>query len=131
MAIDIVQLVKDQLDPVLTLDPGLDAAIPRQVDAQIALQGWSAVTVSDRQGVYISTLATQALIPRLLMKFAQEIKRAKGGDAEAEFMDAIKFLEALQKQLAAQVNRAAKEAAPEDAEVEPVSWPPLTGPRAI
>jgi hypothetical protein len=131
MAVDAVQLVTDQLDPVFTLDAGLAAAIPRQVAAQIALQGWTSAALSEQQTVYISTLATLALIPRLLMKFAQEVKKAKGGDSEAEFMDAIEFLKVLQKALESQANRAAHEAAPEDELTEPVKWPPLTGPRGI
>jgi hypothetical protein len=131
MAIDAVQLVKDQFDPILGLDPGLEAAIPRQIEAQIALQGWTAAGISDQRAVYISVLATQALIPRLLNKFAQEIKRAKGADSEAEFMDAIEFLKALQKQLEQQVNRAAREAAPEDEQGERILSPPLVGVRGI
>jgi len=123
MAVDAVQLVKDQLDPVLTLDPGLDAAIPRQVEAQIVLQGWSAATITEKQAVYISVLATKAMIPRLLNKAMQEVKKAKGGPAETEFQDMVEFLKALQKELADQVKAAAHEAAPEDVITDPTRWP--------
>jgi hypothetical protein len=123
MSVDPEQLVKDQLDPVMTLDPTIEAAIPRAIEAQIALQGYP-VAISERQAVYISILATKALIPRLLLKFMQEVQRAKGSDAEAEFADAIKFLEALQKELTAQANKAAAEADPEDVDEKPgPSWP--------
>jgi len=131
MAIDMAQLVKDQLEPVLELDPTLEAVIPRQVAAQTALQGWAAAGLSEQQSVYVSILVTKALIPRLLLKFSQEIKRAKGGPAETEFHDAVKFLEALQKELEAQARAAAKEADPEDAVDGAIIRPPLTGPRGI
>jgi hypothetical protein len=118
MAIDPVQLVKDQLEPVILLDTTIYDVIPRQVEAQIALQGLVAAEITDQQAVYVSILATAGLIPRLLIKFAQEVKKAKGGPAEVEFQDAVKFLEALQKTLAEQRKQAAKEVDPDDA-VEP------------
>jgi len=117
MAVDAVQLVKDQLDAVLALDPTLtDAIITRQVEAQMELQQYGAATITEQQKVYISVLATQALIPRLLLTFSQakRLKRAKGGASEAEYEAAIEFLKALQEQLKNQVKLAAKEAAPED-----------------
>lgn len=110
----MTQLVRDQLEPVLLLDPAIEAAIPRQVDAQIALQGWAVSSLDDQKSVYVALLATKGLIPRLLLKFSQKVAKAKGGPAEAEFVDAIGFLEALQKELTAQVKAAAWEADPED-----------------
>jgi hypothetical protein len=122
VAIDPVQLVKDQLEPVLTLDTTIEAAIPGQVEAQIALQGLDAGAITDQQRVYVSVLATYALIPRLLLKFAQKVKKAKGGSAEAEFHDASDFLKLLQGQLKDQIKAAAKETDPADA-VEPYIGP--------
>jgi len=126
MAVNAVQLVTDQLSPVLALDADLPAKIGRQVEAQIVLQGWSAVGLDDQKTVYVSVLATQALLTPLILLFSQrqKLKRAKGGTSEAEYQEAIDFLKALQEQLKAQVKLAAKEAAPEDAEVlRPPGYP--------
>ena len=126
MAVDAIQLVTDQLDPVHRARFSPPGVIERQVEAQIALQGWTAEGLSEQQAVYISTLATQALIPRLILKFSQamKLKRAKGGSAEAEYQAAIDFLKALQEQLKAQVKLAAHEAAPEDEPgVQPPAYP--------
>jgi hypothetical protein len=115
MAISAIQLVTDQLEPVLSLDPTIEAAISRQVDAQIALQGWAVSDVTDQRSVRIAILSTKALIPRLLLKFAQEVQQAEAGPAKAVFQDACKFLEALMKELEAQAQVAAREESPEDA----------------
>lgn len=115
MAISATQLVTDQLEPVLLLDPTIEAAILRQVEAQIALQGWAVSEVTDQRAVYIAILSTKALIPRLLLKFSQEVQEAEAGPAKAVFQDACKFLEALMAELTAQAKAAAKEADPEDA----------------
>jgi hypothetical protein len=115
MAVSAIQLVTDQLEPVFTLDTTLEAAISRQVDAQIALQGWAVSDVTDQRSVRIAILSTKALIPRLLLKFAQEVQQAEAGPAKAVFQDACKFLEALMKELEAQVKAAAWEEEPEDA----------------
>jgi hypothetical protein len=133
VAINITQLVRDQLDPVLTLDPTITDAIPRQIDAQIALQGWATSDLTEQKSVYISVLATKGLIPRLLLKFSQKVAKAKGGPAEAEFVEAIKFLEALQKELAAQAKAAAWEADPDDTVQEVPKGPrsTLAGIRSI
>ena len=114
MAIDMIQLVRDQLEPVLLLDPTLEAAIPRQVDAQLALQRYPINGYDDSKAVYVSVRATKALIPRLLLKFSQEVQEAEAGPAKAKFADAVKFLEALQKEMADQAKAAAWEADPED-----------------
>lgn len=132
MAIDITQLVRDQLEPVLLLDPTIEAAIPRQVEAQIALQGWAISSIDDQKSVYIYALATKAMIPRLLLKFSQEVQEAEAGPAKAIFADACKFLEALQKEMADQVKRAAWEADPEDTSLEDLKPRPTgAGIRAI
>ncbi len=131
MAISAIQLVKDQLEPVLTLDTTIEAAIPRQVEAQIALQGWPLSSMTDQRSVYISLRATQALIPRLLLKFSQSLKKAVGGPAETEFQDAVNFLQALQKELAEQVKAAAKEVDPEDAIDTAAVRPTMAGIRGI
>lgn len=115
MAVSAIQLVTDQLEPVLLLDPTIEAAIPRQVDAQIALQGWAVSAVTDQRAVYIAILSTKALIPRLLLKFSQEVQTAEAGPAKAVFQDACRFLEALQNELEQQAKAAAREAAPDDA----------------
>ena len=114
MAINMVQLVSDQLSPIFALDTTIEAAIPRQVDAQIALQGWAISDINDRQAVYCAILSTKAMIPRLLLKFSQEVSKAEAGPAQAEFVDAIRFLEALQKEMTAQALAAAWEADPMD-----------------
>ncbi len=115
MAIDAVQLTKDQFAPILTKSDWLtDAIVSRQVEAQTALQGLTPGTLTDQQKVYISVLAAYALIGPLLGEFAGKVQKAKGGPAEVEYRDAQDFLELLQKQLAQQVKMAAKEVAPED-----------------
>lgn len=122
MAIDISQLVKDQLAPVLELDTGIEGSIPRQIEAQMALQGLCLDTMTPGKSVYIALLATKSLIPRLLLTFAQEIKKAKGGEAETEFYDAIEFLKVLQAELEKQIRSAAHEVSPEDVPENP-AWP--------
>ena len=109
----MIQLVRDQLEPVLLLDPTIEEAIPRQVEAQVALQNYGP-DLDDRKMVYVSVRATQALIPRLLLKFSQKVQKAKGGPAEAEFADAVKFLEILQRTLEELAKVAAWEADPQD-----------------
>jgi hypothetical protein len=114
MAIDAVQLVKDQFAPVLSKSEGLEDAIPRQVEAQTVLQGLIPGTLTDQQKVYISVLAAYALIGPVLLEFAQKKAKAKGGPAEVEWQKAEDYLKLLQSQLANQVKLAAREAAPED-----------------
>ncbi|MEW6351297.1 MAG: hypothetical protein AB1646_19760 [Thermodesulfobacteriota bacterium] len=124
MAIDSVQLVRDQLDAVLELDPAIGDVIPRQVEAQTALQGYDTVAMSDAQRVYVAILATKGMIPRLLLKFSQEVQEAEGGPAKVKFQEAVEFLKALQAELKEQVKQAAKEADPEDATDLPgTPWP--------
>lgn len=118
MAIDPVQLVKDQFAPIMDKSAWLSPAIPRQVEAQSALQGLSAATMTDKQAVYVSVLASYALIGPLLIEFAGKKAKAKGGPAEVEWQQAQDFLELLQKQLAQQVKMAAKEVAPEDLDLD-------------
>jgi hypothetical protein len=115
MAISAIQLVTDQLEPVMSLDPTIEQAIPRQVDAQIALQDWAIADVTDQRSVYIAILTTKALIPRLLLKFSQAVQETEAGAAKAKFAEAIRFLEALQKEMTEQAKAAAREADPEDA----------------
>ena len=131
MAISATQLVLDQLEPVLGMDPTMSAAIPRQVEAQIALQGWSVASITDQRAVYIALRATQAMIPRLLIKCSQSLKKAVGGPAETEWQDAVNFLQALQKELADQIKMAAKEVDPEDAIDTSATRPTLAGIRGI
>jgi hypothetical protein len=123
MAVSASQLVKDQLDPVLLLDPTLEVAIPRQVEAQTALRGWGSITLSDQQIVQVSMLTVKALIPRLLLKFAQEVKKAKGARAEVDFQNAIDFLKALQDEVNNQLATMAGGETTVDAEGIPVGWP--------
>ena len=131
MAISSVQLVLDQLEPILVMDPTISAAIPRQVEAQIALQGWSVSSITDQRAVYIALRATQAMIPRLLIKCSQSLKKAVGGPAETEWQDAVNFLEGLRKELADQIKAAAKEVDPEDALDTSATRPTLAGIRAV
>lgn len=127
MAVDAVQLVKDQLEPVFLLDTSLESIISRQVDAQVALQNWPISEIDDQKMVYISKLTTKALIPRLLLKFSQEVQEAEAGAAKAVFADAIRFLEALQKELEEQCKAAALEADPTDAREYGALRPTLAG----
>ena len=112
MAIDVEQLVLDQLDPVLALDPTIGVAVTNRVEAEVVLQGWIAADMTDKQKVYISILATKGMIPRLLLKFAQELKRVQAGPAEAEFQETIAYLKVLQEELTEQASRAALAVAP-------------------
>lgn len=128
----MTQLVVDQLEPVFALDTTLEAAIPRQIEAQIALQGWAIASIDDQKSVYVAKLATKSLIPRLLLKFSQEVQEAEAGPAKTVFADAIKFLEALQKELAEQIKSAAWEADPEDVDLDDLKpRPTMAGIRAI
>lgn len=125
MAVDMQVLVENRLSPLFSLDPTLQNIIPSEITAQIALQGWSLAAIDDQKAVYLSLLTTRALVPRLLLKFSIGVKRAKGGPAEAEYMDAIKFLEALREELTVQLRAAAAEADPVDVDVvsDTTPWP--------
>lgn len=92
-------LVLIDLDPVMTLDPTLADAIPARVEAEVAVQGWTQGNLTDQQSVFIALLVTRSFVSRLLLKFSQEIKKTAGGAASVEFADAIKYLDALQKEL--------------------------------
>ena len=94
MAVSAATLVLDQIDPILSLDTTITAAITRRVDAEIAIQGYSTLTMTDAEQAYIGDLVLQAMLPRLILKFSQELKKAKGGPAEVEFQSAIDFLKA-------------------------------------
>jgi len=125
VSIDSQQLVMDQLDPVVALDPTISIAVTRQVEAVTALHSWVHAALTDRQRVYVSLLALKAMIPRLLLKFAQGIKKAKGGPADAEFQAAEKFLLHLQKEVNEQLERAAKEASPDDVTILLPAYPAI------
>lgn len=100
MAVDIQALVMDQLDPVVALDTTIAAAVTRRIDAEILMLGWNVGSLADPQAVYISVRTLKSMVPRLLLKFAQELKRTKAGTkAEAEWQDAVKFLSALMTEL--------------------------------
>jgi hypothetical protein len=114
VAIDPVQLAKDQLDVFFTKDPGLEGKIPRQVEAQAALEGWTVAGLTDPQAVYVSALAVDALLFRLIGVFTDEIKKAKGGTSEAEFQDLLGLAKLMQQQCQAGITRAAKEVKPAD-----------------
>jgi hypothetical protein len=123
MSIDITALVTIDLEPVFTLDPALSTSIPDRIAAEMALQGWGISDITDARAVYIATLTTKAFIPRLLLKFAQELKKTKAAKAEAEFNDAIRYLEALQAELQDRLQRAASDVAPEDLQGTQIPWP--------
>ena len=114
MAVNSVTLVLDLLDPVLVLDAEIGGAVNRAVEAQVALQGWSDDSITDQQKVYIALLSLRFLIPRLLLKFAQKVKKAQGGSAMAEYDKAISYLETLQQTLTEQIRVAAHEVDPTD-----------------
>jgi len=59
-------------------------------------------------------LATAGFIPRLLVKGSQAVQEVKGGPSEAKFVEAIKYLEVLERSLNEQIKRAAWEADPQD-----------------
>jgi hypothetical protein len=99
MALDPVALVLVDLNPVLTLDPTLQDAIPVRIAAEMAIQGWATGDTTDQQNVYIATLVTRVLVSRLLLQFSQAIKQTEGGAAKVVFVEAIKYLEALKESL--------------------------------
>lgn len=124
MAVSANQLVLDQLDPILSLDTTITAAILRRVDAEIAIQGYALLTMTDAEQAYIGDLVLQAMLPRLILKFSQELKKAKGGPAEVEFQSAIDFLKQLQSQLKDKIKQTASQVDPGDTvEYSNVAWP--------
>jgi hypothetical protein len=124
MAVSAATLVLDQIDPILSLDTTITAAITRRVDAEIAIQGYNTLTMADAEQAYIGDLVLQAMLPRLILKFSQELKRAKGGPAEVEFQAAIDFLKALQAQLKEKVKQTASQVDPGDTvDYSNVAWP--------
>jgi hypothetical protein len=124
MAVSAATLVLDQIDPILSLDTTITAAITRRVDAEIAIQGYSTLTMTDAEQAYIGDLVLQAMLPRLILKFSQELKKAKGGPAEVEFQSAIDFLKALQQQLKDKIKQTASQVDPGDTvDYSNVAWP--------
>lgn len=124
MAVSANQLVLDQLDPILSLDTTITAAILRRVDAEIAIQGYALLTMTDAEQAYIGDLVLQAMLPRLILKFSQDLKKAKGGPAEVEFQSAIDFLKQLQSQLKDKIKQTASQVDPGDTvEYSNVAWP--------
>jgi len=92
-------LVAIDLDPIFTLDPTLRDAIPARIEAEMAIQGWTLADLTDRRAAYIAILVTKSFVSRMLLKFAQAIKKTAGGPASVEFADAIKYLESLREEL--------------------------------
>jgi hypothetical protein len=129
MAVDPVQLVKDDLAIAIALDATLEAIIAPRVEATIALQGWEGVVISNQQKAYVAILTTKALLPRVISKFARMVQEAKGGPAEAKFVDAIEAMKLLQTELKDAVKLAAKNVDPADAVEDATQLPnyPTTG----
>lgn len=124
MAVSAATLVLDQIDPILSMDTTITAAITRRVDAEIAIQGYSTLTMTDAEQAYIGDLVLQAMLPRLILKFSQELKKAKGGPAEVEFQSAIDFLKTLQQQLKDKIKQTASQVDPGDTvDYSNVAWP--------
>lgn len=124
MAVNAATLVLDQLDPILSMDTTITAAITRRVDAEIAVQGYATLTMTDAEQAYIGDLVLQAMLPRLILKFSQELKKAKGGPAEVEFQSAIDFLKTLQTQLKDKIKQTASQVDPGDTvDYSNVAWP--------
>ena len=124
MAVNAATLVLDQIDPILSLDTTITSAITRRVDAEIAIQGYSTLTMTDAEQAYIGDLVLQAMLPRLILKFSQELKKAKGGPAEVEFQSAIDFLKTLQQQLKDKIKQTASQVDPGDTvDYSNVAWP--------
>ena len=124
MAVNAATLVLDQLDPILSMDTTITAAITRRVDAEIAVQGYATLTMTDAEQAYIGDLVLQAMLPRLILKFSQELKKAKGGPAEVEFQSAIDFLKTLQAQLKDKIKQTASQVDPGDTvDYSNVAWP--------
>lgn len=124
MAVNAATLVLDQLDPILSMDATITAAITRRVDAEIAVQGYATLTMTDAEQAYIGDLVLQAMLPRLILKFSQELKKAKGGPAEVEFQSAIDFLKTLQAQLKDKIKQTASQVDPGDTvDYSNVAWP--------
>ncbi len=64
------------------------------------------------------------MLPRLILKFSQELKKAKGGPAEVEFQSAIDFLKTLQAQLKDKIKQTASQVDPGDTvDYSNVAWP--------
>lgn len=124
MSIEIQTLVEIDLEPVFSLDTTLQVTIPTRIEATLATLGWTLADLTDQRSVYVAALTTLSFVPRLLLKFGQEIKKAKGGKAETEFFEAIKYLQELRKALDDVVTRAASGAGTEDTASETVDpWP--------
>lgn len=128
MAIDPVQLVKNQLSVLFELDSSIESVIDGQVEAEIARQGWGVNELTDQRAVYIADWATYALLPRIILKFSQELSKARGGPAEVEYQNAIEGLKVLMAQLRDKINSTAKKIDPAEATpVEDLARWPSTG----
>jgi len=117
-------LVRNQLSVVYDLDPTLDSVIATQVTAEIARQGWLLSDVTDQRAAYIADWTTYALLPRIILKFSQELEAAKGGPAEVRYQNAIEGLRLLMQQLRDRINSTARKVDDlGETEINPVRWP--------
>lgn len=117
MAVSGLAQVTIDLAPVFALDTEIEAQIPSRFEAQCALIGWTLADMTDQREAYMAAITTRSFIPRLLLKFAQGIAKAKGGPAETTFQKAIDYLKMLQATCDSAIDIAAPLAAPEQSQV--------------
>jgi len=118
MVLDPVALVVNRLQPCFAADPGLEAAIPVEVAAQWPFTAKFQGCDPDALAVYVSLLATRALITRLLLTFGQRVQSAKGGPAEATFAPMVQYLKALSDEMDTQLKQALREMANVDLDIK-------------
>jgi hypothetical protein len=116
MAIDPTSLVQGYLSFAIAIDAAITAFIPEAVEAEVAIQGWAGLALSEQQKAYVAKLTTKGILPRVIGDFTRKMQEVKGGPAEAKYVDAIEALKLLQKELSAAVTSAAKNVDPADAE---------------
>ncbi len=132
MAIDIDQLVKSRIKPALIIDPSVEDDIPGEIEAQVALQGWTPEALTEPQKVYVAALTLEGLMPRLLLTYPEEAQEVSEGPERIRLPSRDQFMRLLQAAISALKATATKVITGEDeAGDKAPSAPPLAGVRSI
>lgn len=122
MAVDILETVKRRIRPLLTITPDFVNEIPGEIADQIALQGWTLEDMNDKQRLYVAASALEALLPNIVLTYADELEKRIVGPETVEMPSRAEFMKLLKEAIEALKTSAAREAAPEDVAEPSTAW---------
>lgn len=97
MAVDTLTLVTAHLKPILEREPTLADDLPVFINAQMAQQGYDAVTITDKESNYVAALTLESLLPRLNVIFQQWAQEVREGPQNTRMPNRSEFFRLLQK----------------------------------